>query len=85
MCSLIEELQKQYKLAEITNPYANFKAPPAADEKFGFEWDVSGVVEAAWKDADMGDDANTPAPKNKVIGVEGEDLLYDLLSGMRCM
>ena len=84
-CSLIEELQEQYTLAGVANPYEAFKAPPAAEEKFGFEWDFQGHVAAAWKEIDMTNEAQSPALKDKVTCIEGEDLLYDLLSGIQCM
>ena len=75
MCSILEELQAAYAHTTAVNPYASFKPPSQEepDEKFAFEWDVKGLEGDLPLKVDPEDLHNT---------VEGEDNMFELLSGL---
>ena len=75
LCSILEELQAAYARTTAVSPYASFKpfSQEEPDEKFAFEWDAKGFEGDFSLEVDPEDLHNT---------VEGEDNVFEILSGL---
>lgn len=70
----MEELKTAYGCTIADNPYASFKEPSQKEptELFGFDWDVKGFEQDIFE--------GEPAVLDNAV--EGEENVFELLSGM---